>query len=149
MARGVGGIGNLDIIHEEYNNHLHTNEWKGWKLGIEGAYLNIYKSFTIFCNHMNCTKSCYIVEKQMRFLLAIICFWLRVYIFSKFYVGYQFTTIQVWYQLWLTYMTLGIDIDRIIMIMSFFRKKSNKCAMPALAPKAFWWWIRFVWRSLT
>lgn len=34
MARGVGGIGNLDFIHEEYNNCLHTNEWKGWKLGI-------------------------------------------------------------------------------------------------------------------
>lgn len=26
MARGVGGIGNLDFIHEEYNNCLHTNK---------------------------------------------------------------------------------------------------------------------------
>ena len=34
MARGVGGNGNLDFIHEEYNNYLHTNKWKGRKLGI-------------------------------------------------------------------------------------------------------------------
>ena len=33
-ARGVGGNGNLDFIHEEYNNYLHTNKWKGRKLGI-------------------------------------------------------------------------------------------------------------------
>lgn len=26
MARGVGGNGNLDFIHEEYNNYLHTNK---------------------------------------------------------------------------------------------------------------------------
>lgn len=25
-ARGVGGNGNLDFIHEEYNNYLHTNK---------------------------------------------------------------------------------------------------------------------------